>query len=147
MNGVTPSNRLRTALLKADGPFRQFLLFVMVGAAAAVVHYGTLIALAEGMTVPPVAASAAGFLAGGVVSYVLNYSHVFRSERSHAPTAAKFVAVAAVGLTLNSAILWALIHGASLHYLPAQIIATGLVMVWSFAANRYWTFGAGPAAP
>jgi len=138
--------RLKTALLKSDGPLRQFLLFAMVGAAAAVVHYGILIALAEGMAVTPVAASAAGFLAGGIVSYALNYSHVFRSERSHAPTAVKFVAVAAVGLALNSAILWALIHGATLHYLLAQVTATGLVMLWSFAANRYWTFGAGPAA-
>ncbi|CAO3437149.1 GtrA family protein [Azospirillum doebereinerae] len=147
MNGAASWNRLKTAILKADGPFRQFLLFALVGGAAAVVHYGTLIALAEGLAVTPVAASAAGFLAGGVVSYALNYSHVFHSERSHAPTAARFVAVATVGLTLNSAILWALIHGAALHYLLAQVIATGLVTAWSFAANRYWTFGAGRAAP
>ena len=25
-------------------------------------------------------------------------------------------------------------------YLPAQIVTTGLVMVWTFAANRLWTF-------
>ncbi|SMH44193.1 GtrA family protein [Azospirillum agricola] len=127
----------------ADGPLRQFLLFALVGGVAAVVHYGTLVALAELFRVAPVPASAAGFLVGGVVSYLLNYGHVFRSEQDHGPTAAKFVAVAAVGLGLNSAIMWALVHGVSLHYLLAQVTATGLVMLWSFAANRYWTFSAG----
>ena len=26
-------------------------------------------------------------------------------------------------------------------YLPAQVATTGLVMVWSYAANKFWTFG------
>lgn len=129
-----------------DGALRQFLLFALVGGAAAVAHYGTLVALAELLAVAPVPASAAGFLVGGVVSYVLNYGHVFRSDQDHGPTAVKFVAVAAVGLGLNSAIMWSLVHGAALHYLLAQLTATGLVMLWSFAANRHWTF-VGSSAP
>lgn len=124
-------------------PLVQFLLFALVGCAAAVGHYGVLILLSELLDVGPVPASAAGFVVGGVISYVLNYGHVFRSDRDHLPTAAKFVAVAAVGLGLNSAIMGGLTRGLSLHYLPAQLAATALVMVWSFAANRYWTFGAG----
>ncbi len=130
----------------AHHPLTQFILFAVVGCAAAVGHYGVLILLAELLAVPPVPASAAGYVTGGVISYILNYGHVFRSEQEHLPTAAKFVAVAAVGLCLNSAIMWALTHGLDLHYLLAQVIATGLVMVWSFAANRYWTFNAGPSA-
>ncbi len=121
----------------------QFLLFVVVGCAAAVGHYGVLIALSELASAPPVLASAAGFVVGGVVSYLLNYGHVFRSEQEHLPTATKFVAVAAVGLCLNSTIMWGLAQRLGLHYLPAQLAATALVMLWSFGANRYWTFNAG----
>lgn len=124
----------------------QFLLFALVGCAAAVGHYGVLILLSELLDVPPVPASAAGFVVGGVISYVLNYGHVFRSDRDHLPTAAKFVAVATVGLGLNSVIMGVLTHGLALHYLLAQLTATALVMVWSFVANRYWTFGAGSSA-
>jgi len=127
-------------------PLTQFILFAIVGCAAAVGHYGVLIALAELLATPPVLASAAGFVVGGIISYLLNYGHVFRSEQDHLPTAAKFVAVAAVGLCLNSAIMWVLAHGLEIHYLLAQVTATGLVMVWSFAANRYWTFNAGSSA-
>lgn len=124
----------------------QFVLFAMVGCAAAVGHYGVLVVLAELLATPPVLASAAGFVVGGVISYWLNYGHVFRSEQDHLPTAAKFLAVATVGLCLNSAIMWILAERIGLHYLLAQVTATALVMVWSFGANRYWTFGAGSSA-
>lgn len=122
----------------------QFLLFALVGCAAAVGHYGVLILLSEAFAVAPVAASAAGFVVGGVISYTLNYGHVFRSDQKHLPTAGKFVAVALAGLVFNSAVMWVLAHEAGLHYLLSQMAATLIVMVWSYTANRYWTF-AGPA--
>lgn len=126
---------------------RQFAMFVAVGCAAAIGHYGLLVVLVELAHAPAVPSSAAGFIVGGVISYLLNYGHVFRSEQEHLPTATKFVAVAAVGLCLNSAIMWVLAQRLGLHYLPAQLTATALVMLWSFGANRYWTFKAGsPAA-
>ena len=129
-----------------QAPLIQFALFALVGCAAAVGHYGVLVALAELLATPPVLASAAGFIVGGIISYALNYGHVFRSEKEHLPTAAKFLAVATVGLCLNSAIMWLLAERIGLHYLPAQVTATALVMVWSFGANRYWTFNAGSSA-
>lgn len=124
-------------------PLIQFVLFAMVGCAAAVGHYGVLIALAELLAAPPVLASAAGFAVGGVISYLLNYGHVFHSHQEHLPTAARFLAVTTVGMGLNTAIMWLLVQRIGLHYLLAQVTATALVMIWSFSANRYWTFNAG----
>lgn len=120
---------------------RQFAKFVVVGCAAAVGHYGTLVALVELAGVPAVPASATGFIVGGVVSYLLNYRFVFNSDGDHLPTAGRFLAVALTGLGLNSAIMWVLVHWAALHYLLSQVTATGTVMLWSYAANRFWTFG------
>ncbi|WP_207476585.1 GtrA family protein [Arenibaculum pallidiluteum] len=124
----------------------QFVLFALVGCAAAVAHYGTLIVLAELAGVGPVSASAAGFVAGAAVSYALNYRYVFRSDREHLPTAARFLTVALFGLGLNSLVMAALTHRAGLHYLASQVAATLAVMLWSYGANRFWTFG-GDAAP
>jgi putative flippase GtrA len=121
----------------------QFILFVMVGCAAAVGHYGTLVVLAELAGVGPVSASAAGFVVGAAISYALNYRFVFRSGRDHLPTVARFLAVAVAGLGLNSLIMALLTHRAGLHYLLAQVAATLCVMLWSYGANRLWTFGAG----
>ncbi|WP_109121008.1 GtrA family protein [Azospirillum sp. TSO22-1] len=128
-------------MMTALEQIRQFAMFVVVGCAAAVGHYGLLVALVELAGAPAVPASAAGFVVGGVISYLLNYRFVFDSAGQHLPTAGKFVAVAVTGLALNSAIMWVLTHWAALHYLLAQVTATGTVMLWSYGANRFWTFG------
>ena len=119
---------------------RQFLLFSTAGGFAAIGHYGTLIALSELAGTPPLPASLAGFLVGGVISYVLNYRFTFRSTKQHGEALTKFLTVAAVGLVLNGAVMAALTGGARLHYLAAQVAATAVVLVWTFLCNRYWTF-------
>lgn len=121
---------------------QQFLLFVVAGCAAAAGHYGVLITLSELFAVDPVPASAAGFAVGAVVSYTLNYLHVFKSAQRHLPTFGRFLAVALTGLGLNSLIVWSLAEAIGVHYLPAQLVATATVMFWSYGANRYWTFAA-----
>ena len=119
---------------------RQFMLFALVGCAAAVGHYGVLILLAGLAGLPPVPASAVGFVVGAAISYALNYQFVFESGKDHGPTLVKFLTVATVGLGLNSAIMAALTAGLQFHYLPAQVAATISVMGWSYIGNRCWTF-------
>ncbi len=121
---------------------RQFSMFVVVGVAAAVVHYGLLIALVEIRGVRPVPATLAGYVAGGVVSYVLNRRHTYRSDRPHEEAGWRFAVVAGVGFVLTSVFMYLLHDLAGLHYLLAQVLTTGVVLVWSFVAHRIWTFGA-----
>lgn len=120
----------------------QFLLFALVGCAASVGHYGVLIALSELAHFQPVSASVCGFAVGAVISYGLNYTHVFKSDGKHVATFPRFIAVAVVGMGLNAAVMWLLAHELDMHYLPAQVAATIMVMGWSYTANRLWTFGA-----
>jgi putative flippase GtrA len=119
---------------------REFGLFVIVGLVAAVGHYGTLMALAGGLHADPVLASALGFLVGGLISYVLNYHLTFRATRHHAVALPMFFAVAGIGFLLNGAAMTVLTKLAALHYLAAQVLTTGLLLLWHFAANRMWTF-------
>src|SRR5688572_21061128 len=121
--------------MPSTSTIRQFIQFAIVGCAAAVGHYGVLIVLSEWAGVSPVPASGAGFVVGAAISYALNYQFVFRSDKDHAPTVAKFLTVAIVGLVLNSIIMALLTDRPRLHYLPAQVTATVLVMVWSYLGN------------
>lgn len=118
----------------------QFALFSVVGVFAAVGHYGTLIALSELAAVGPVAASLAGFVVGGIISYVLNYRFTFRSTKEHREAFAKFLTVAAVGFVVNGLLMAALTGPGELHYLVAQVLTTLAVLLWTFSCNRYWTF-------
>ena len=122
--------------------FGQFTRFGLVGVLAAIGHYGTLIGLVELAAAGPVPAALAGYLVGGAISYVANRRWTFDSDATHREALVKFALVAVVGFGLTW-IFMALFTGAlGVHYLPAQVVTTGIVMLWSFWANKLWTFGA-----
>jgi putative flippase GtrA len=119
---------------------RQFVNFTGVGFISAIGHYGLLITLVQIASVPAVPASAAGALLGAWINYTLNYRYTFRSGKRHREAVLKFAAVATVGLVLNTLLMWVGVELIGAHYLLSQIVTTGLVLIWSFAGNRYWTF-------
>jgi len=119
---------------------RQFAAFSGVGLAAAIAHYGLLIGLVEGGGIGPVPATLAGYVAGGLLSYWLNRKHTYESDRPHREATWRFALVAFVGFLVT----WFLMHAFTVWldgpYLPAQIVTTGVVMIWSFMAHKAWTF-------
>ena len=118
---------------------RQFARFTGVGAIGTAAHYALLFALTS-VAVDPVAASAAGFVLGALVNYLLNRRYTFASDIAHRTGAPRFFAVATAGLLLNTALMTALVSGVGMHYFPAQLAATVCVLIWNFFANRCWTF-------
>jgi putative flippase GtrA len=125
---------------------RQGIAFTGAGIASAIVHYGVLISLVQSGTLMPVPATLCGYVAGGIVSYTLNRRHTYRSDRPHHEAIWRFVIVAAVGFLLTWLVMHILVDRLALPYLPAQLLTTGIVLVWSFSAHKAWTFGAARAA-
>ena len=119
---------------------RQFAAFFGVGIAAAIVHYGVLIALVEGIAAEPVPATLIGYIAGGLVSYALNRRHTYESTRPHREATWRFAVVAFVGFLLTWGFMHAFVEWLDAPYLPAQVVTTGIVMLWSFVAHKAWTF-------
>ena len=119
---------------------QQFIRFAGVGAISAIGHYGLLLSLVQGLHVEPVAASTAGALLGAWINYSLNYRYTFRSTKQHRESVTKFAVVATVGLVLNTALMWVGVVWLGVNYLLSQIATTLAVLVWSFSANRCWTF-------
>lgn len=122
---------------------RQFSAFVAVGLVAAVVHYGLLVGLVEGLGWAAVPATLAGYVAGGIVSYLLNRRHTYVSDRPHEEAGWRFAVVAGVGFGLTALFMHLFVDRLGAPYLPAQLVTTGIVLVWSFVANRLWTFANG----
>ena len=129
----------RSAQLLSDGIAPQFLSFAAVGAVGTAAHYATLIA---GVTLGlgPVIASALGCTVGAAVNYVLNYHVTFRSSLAHTQSAPRFAAIAAASLLLNTLLMAVGVDQLGLHYLVAQILATGIVLCSNFALSRFWAF-------
>ncbi len=119
---------------------QQFAAFFGVGIVAAVIHYSTLIGLVELGGSAPVPATLAGYLLGGIVSYILNRRHTYESDRSHGEAGWRFVLVAAVGFCCTWALMFLFVDRLAWPYLPAQVLTTGIVVGWSFFAHKIFTF-------
>jgi len=122
---------------------KQFSLFSLMGAVGTAAHYALLFFLVSRMGVHPVPASVAGAVLGAFINYLLNYRFTFRSNRKHQEALPRFLAIAATGLALNTVLMWLMVEPLRVHYLIAQLIATGCVLVWNYFGNRHWTFPRG----
>lgn len=121
----------------------RFVRFTVVGGVATAIQYAILILLVRGFGMAPTPASSIGFVLSAGVNYFLNYRFTFHSDRPHGTAAAKFGLLAATGLLINAVIMH-LMTAAGVHYLIAQVCATGVVLLWNFAGNTMWTFGVAP---
>jgi putative flippase GtrA len=125
---------------------RHFLLFAALGAVGTLVQYAVLVALVQSAGTDAVLASTLGFLSGGVVNYLLARTIAFRSSKHTHEAATKFFLVAGIGLCLNGLLMTGFTAGLALPYLLAQVLTTGLVLLWHYAGNALWTFREAKAA-
>lgn len=118
----------------------QFIKFAAIGVIGTAAHYVLLISLVQFLSIDAIIASGAGFTLGAIINYYLNFHYTFQSTKLHTDALPKFFTVALIGLCINT-ILMSLLTGMNdIHYLLSQIIATGIVLIWNFIANKIWTF-------
>jgi putative flippase GtrA len=118
----------------------QFTSFLGVGVVATAAHYIVMALLASGLGISGVIAASAGCIVGALVSYMLNYRITFKSTQPHSQTLFRFLCVALLGLAVNTQIVIAAIGWLELHYLPAQMLATGVVFLLNFTLSKIWAF-------
>ena len=118
----------------------QFIRYGGAGAIGTAAHFVTLALLVQFAGAGPIGASTVGAIVGAFINYTLNYRFTFASRRAHLIALPRFGAIAAAGVVLNAAVLSAVLAFAQPHYLVAQVVATGAVLIAGFLANRKWTF-------
>jgi putative flippase GtrA len=124
------------------GHRRSLPIYIAAGFVTVAGHYATTISLVELLQVRPLAASAAGFCVGATIKDLLNYFVAFRSIEKHGAALAKFAVVLGVLFALN-ALFFALLHqGLGLHYMVAQVLTTGLLILPGYLMSRLWVFAA-----
>ncbi len=143
--GTKPTKASKAALgFPADGVplnfITQFIRYAGVGAIGTAAQYLTLILLVQFFKFDPVTASVHSFIVGGFVNYFLNYQITFKSDIPHKQAILKFFVIAFIGLAINSMMMTVAIEFFKLHYLLSQVIATGVILIWTFLGNRLWTF-------
>ena len=120
--------------------FARFTRFALVGVIATGIQYFILFILVHWALSDPVLASSIGFVVSALANYLLNYHYTFRSSQRHGPALIKFVALASIGLILNSIIMHSLtVAGICITLLLKYALRSG-VLLWNFAGNYLWTF-------
>ena len=121
---------------------REVALYTAPMGVAFAVDLAVLAALVELAAVPYLAAAAAGFVAGGLVAYLLSVRFIFRFRRvqDRSLEAATFVALGLIGLVVNLGGMWLGVEMLGLHYLLAKIAAAGLSFVTNYGLRRLTLF-------
>lgn len=126
----------------------RFTRFLTVGAVGTLLDFSilTLLKLA-GM--PTLLANSLSFTAGLLNNFTWNRLWTFgdTAKTDWRKQLAQFTLVSLVGLVLNNLIVLSLegvlgnlLGQPAWGYLPAKVVATGVVVFWNYFANRTWTF-------
>jgi putative flippase GtrA len=126
----------------------RFTRFLTVGALGTILDF-SLLTLLKLAGLPTLLANSISFTAGLLNNFTLNrlwtFGDVFQTNWRR--QLAQYAAVSLAGLALNDLIVISLEHAMGLWldqpawgYLPAKVIATGMVVFWNYFANRMWTF-------
>lgn len=142
--------------------FIRFVKFCVVGISGTFVDFGILTALKELAHMPTLPANIISFSTAMLNNFIWNYLWTFRDVRGKKISLVfiQFAVISTIGLGLNSTIVVLLEHPfdslftrPNTGYLAAKFIATVVVLLWNFFANRFWTFrqkhaeSATPSAP
>lgn len=119
---------------------KQLIRFLLTGGLATVVQYAVLGVCMHMLDWNASAASGTGYLAGSVLSYVINYYFTFASGRPHLQAAPLFYIMVAVGLGINTSVMAVLAGNLGWNPWLSQFIATLLTLIWNFVAARLWVF-------
>lgn len=119
----------------------QFVMFCLVGLVNTALHALVFVLLFRLLGVHYLAATAAGYSAGVLNSFVLNRRWTFRrTAGNRRREMSRFVVVNLVSLGINVFALHALVAVASLTEEVALLLAIGCSTTANFAGNKYWTF-------
>ena len=118
---------------------RRFVRYTLVGALATAVHYALLAVGVEVVHLPAWLGSGLGAAVGAQVAFFGNRGFTFGHEGEIAPAWVRFQGTAMAGALLGMVIVGVGVR-LGLHYLAAQVVATGAALLLTFVINRAWTF-------
>jgi putative flippase GtrA len=134
--------------ISSNKEIQRISRFLAVGAVGTVLDF-SLLTLLKLAGLPTLFANSFSFTAGLINNFTWNRLWTFNNgiQTDWRKQFTQFTIISLFGLALNNIILLSLegVLGTMLGqpewgYLPAKVIATGVVVFWNYFANRMWTF-------
>lgn len=128
----------------------QFIKFAFVGATGTVVDFGTTWFVKEKMRQNKYLANSTGFLIAATTNFLLNRIWTFHSTNPDvAGEYFQFMLIALIGLSINNGVIYTFSQKwannlfkqfAAYRFYISKLIATGIVVLWNFFMNYFFTF-------
>lgn len=121
----------------------QFLKFCVVGGSGMVIDFSITYLLKEILRLNKYIANSTGFICAATSNYLLNRLWTFQS---HDPEVTRqyalFLGISLVGLAINNSVIYVLTDRLRLNFYLSKLCAVGVVTVWNFLMNYFFTFSA-----
>ena len=115
----------------------QAMLYLIVGALATVVEWGTFYILNAKLCVYYMLATALSFIASTFANWIFGRFILFRnSSQSKIKELAKIYTVSIAGLLMNLLLMYLFIEKLNFWEMYSKIFATGIVFVWNFLIRK-----------
>lgn len=124
---------------------QRFGRFAVVGALATGIHAAVFAIVVEIGHIDPVIATSVAFVVAMLIGYALNRHWTFAVRDAPTARLRRYALTALVGLGLNVAVMYAVVH--VLHRSPyiGLLLAIVVVPPVTFALNHFWVFRASRA--
>jgi putative flippase GtrA len=119
--------------------FHKFLKYSLVGCISIFIYYLSVFVLVELLGNNPLFGTAVSFVIMSYFSFLLNRKFTFGSDFTY-DKLLRFLAVSAIGFTLNFIIMYLVVNVLSLHYSIGEMVTTLVIPIINFILNNYWTF-------
>lgn len=119
----------------------RFLKFGVVGCTGTIIDFGLTYICKEWIKINKLIANAIGFTVAATSNYILNRIWTWESTSQQVGLEyAKFFGVSLIGLGLNTLIIYILNDKLKWNFWLSKVLATGVVLIWNFLANNFFTF-------
>lgn len=120
---------------------KLFFRYFLAGLIVIFVDFAVLYALVDLFFMEVVLSSAIAFALANITSFVLNKFWTFKNKsRAFMKIYFKFLLVSLIGLAMTVSLMYCFVKIVGLWYIAAKVLVAGIVVIWNFLANQFWTF-------
>lgn len=119
----------------------KLLKFGIVGCSGMIIDFGTTYLCKEILKINKFLSNGIGFILAATSNYFLNRNWTFNSQSEDIGTQyVQFMIVSAIGLGINSIVLYILNEKLKWNFYFSKLIAIAITTIWNFFANLLFTF-------
>ena len=122
----------------------KLVRFILVGGSTSIVCLVLIWLMVDGLHLHVVLGSTIAVILASLYNYCLHYYWTFSSDTSHGFVLIKYSLMCLGGLVINGLVMYFGVTVLSVHYLMVQLLASVMLVLWSFTISFLWVFSSKP---